>query len=210
MIGYASRTGTRRNLDALRERGWRLLVSRTGVWRTEGFRYCLDSGAWSDFTQDRRFDSDAYERLIDQLGSGADWAVLPDIVAGGAASLDLSLRWANRVRASCDLVLIAVQDGMEPEHLAPYVGANVGIFLGGSTEWKLARMQDWGEFCAEKRCWYHVARVNTVKRFRMAHAAGATSIDGSSAPRFAQTISLVDTALRQPDLYSPRRDHGRV
>jgi hypothetical protein len=39
IIPYASRTGTRRNLDALRERGWRLLVSASGVLRTEGFRY---------------------------------------------------------------------------------------------------------------------------------------------------------------------------
>jgi hypothetical protein len=205
MIGYASRTGTKRNLAALRERDCRLLVSRAGAWRTEGFAYCLDSGAWSDFTQGKRFDEEGYEQLVEKLGAGADWTLLPDIVAGGQASLDLSLRWMNRVRSICDLVLIAVQDGMEPADLAPFVGPHVGIFLGGSTEWKLARMQDWGEFCASAPCWYHVARVNTVRRFRMAHAAGATSIDGSSATRFAKTISLVDGALRQPDLYAPER-----
>ena len=36
MIAYASRTGTRRNLAALRGANWRLLVSATGVHRTEG------------------------------------------------------------------------------------------------------------------------------------------------------------------------------
>ena len=39
MIGYASRTGTKRNLDALRAAGWRLLISATGVHRDEGFPF---------------------------------------------------------------------------------------------------------------------------------------------------------------------------
>ena len=83
---YASRTGTRRNLAALRAAGWGLLVSRAGEWRTEGFdRYVLDNGAWSDFQQGRPFDAEAFERLLDRLGGNADWVVLPDIVAGGIA-----------------------------------------------------------------------------------------------------------------------------
>jgi hypothetical protein len=68
MICYASRTGTKRNLKALRDAGWRLLVSRAGEWRTEGFQYALDNGAWSDFQAQREFDEDAFERLIEKLG----------------------------------------------------------------------------------------------------------------------------------------------
>jgi hypothetical protein len=45
MAGYASRTGTRRNLAALRDAGWRLLVSAEAELRTEGMRYALDNGA---------------------------------------------------------------------------------------------------------------------------------------------------------------------
>jgi hypothetical protein len=203
MICYASRTGTKRNLEALRAAGWRLLVSRADKWKTEGFRYALDNGAWSDFQQQRSFDEDRFERLIDKLGTGADWIVLPDIVAGGLESLALSMRWANRCRSVADLVLIAVQDGMEHADLAPYVGRHVGVFLGGSTEWKLARMLDWGAFCAEHRCWYHVARVNTRNRFNLAAAAGATSIDGSSASRYAKTLPDVDAWSKQRDLFAP-------
>lgn len=205
MICYASRTGTKRNLASLRNAGWRLLVSRSGAWRTEGFAYALDNGAWSDFQAGRSFDEGAFDRLIEKLGARADWIVLPDIVAGGLASLELSLRWQNRCLSLCGLVLIAVQDGMEHEHVAPYVGESVGIFLGGSTEWKLTRMADWGQFCAARNCWYHVARVNTRKRFRMATAAGASSIDGSSATRFSVTLPKCDNWARQPDLFSPRR-----
>jgi len=36
MVGYASRTGTRRNLDALARADWRLLVSAKGEHRAEG------------------------------------------------------------------------------------------------------------------------------------------------------------------------------
>ena len=203
MMCYASRTGTRRNLAALRAAGWGLLVSRGGEWRTEGFaRYVLDNGAWADFQAGRAFDADAFELLIDELGAGADWIVLPDIVAGGRASLELSLRWSNRCLSCCPLVLIAVQDGMQEPDLEHLVGRSVGIFLGGSTPWKLANMARWGLFCARHGVYYHVARVNTERRMWMAIAAGADSIDGSSASRYAETLPLLDRASRQADLFA--------
>jgi len=201
MLCYASRTGTKRNLDALRSRGWRLLVSRAGVWRTEGFpSYALDNGAWADFQAKRPFDEDAFDRLVDQLGGGADWIVLPDIVAGGRDSLALSVRWLNRCLSVCPHVLLAVQDGMEEADVAPIVGRNVGLFLGGSTEWKLANMERWGAFCRPRAVHYHVARVNTERRFRLAAASGADSVDGSSASRYAVTLPKLDLWSRQPDL----------
>jgi hypothetical protein len=203
VICYASRTGTRRNLAALRAAGWRLLVSRAGEWRTEGFdHYAVDNGAWADFQASRAFDDDAFERLIEMLGARADWIVLPDIVAGGLPSLELSLRWSNRCLAICPLVLIAVQDGMAESDLEYLVGRNVGIFLGGSTAWKLATMQMWGLFCRRLGIYYHVARVNTERRMWMAVAAGADSVDGSSASRYAVTLPLLDRASRQTDLFS--------
>lgn len=203
MMCYASRTGTRRNLTALREAGWGLLVSRGGEWRTEGFsRYVLDNGAWSDFKAGSAFDADAFERLIDQLGAGADWIVLPDIVAGGIASLELSVRWTNRCLSVCPLVLIAVQDGMTESDLEHLVGRNVGVFLGGSTAWKLANMARWGVFCARLGVHYHVARVNTERRTWMAVAALADSIDGSSGSRYAVTIPMLTRAAKQTDLFA--------
>lgn len=70
LIGYASRTGTRRNLALLRECGWRLLVSAAGVLRHEGFRYALDNGAWSAYTQGRPFDFAAFELALRKFGGG--------------------------------------------------------------------------------------------------------------------------------------------
>ena len=200
---YASRTGTRRNLDAMRVRGWGLLISRGGEWRTEGFdHYCLDNGAWVDFQAQRPFDADAFERLIDRLGARADWIVLPDIVAGGLASLEMSLRWSNRCLSACPMVLLAVQDGMGESDVAPFVGPSVGIFLGGSTEWKISNMARWGTFCRQRGIYYHVARVNTARRMFLAASSGADSVDGSSGSRFAVTVPPLDHALRQADLFA--------
>lgn len=208
VIGYASRTGTKRNLAALRRAGWGLLVSRAAEWRTEGFtRWAADNGAWSDYQAQRDFDEDAYERFLTWVEAQTplpDWLVLPDVVAGGAASLALSTRYLNRCQAVAPMVLVAVQDGLEPADVAPIVSSRVGIFLGGSTQWKLRRMIEWGAFCAERRIYYHVARVNTSKRMALAQAAGADSIDGSSASRYAVTLPLLNNGLRQRDLFSER------
>jgi hypothetical protein len=207
MICYASRTGTQRNLNALRAHGWGLLVSRAGIWRTEGFeRICGDNGAWADFQAGRAFDADAYERFLDWIATQSvipDWLVLPDIVAGGLASLALSMRYINRCRAVAPIVLIAVQNGMSPDDLAPLVGPSVGIFLGGSTDWKLERMLEWGAFCAARKIHYHVARVNSIKRMALAAAAGADSIDGSSGSRYAVTVPMLSYAARYRDLFAP-------
>lgn len=61
-------------------------------------------------------------------------------------------------------------------------------------------MAAWGQFCAEREIHFHVARVNTTKRMSMAIAAGATSVDGSSASRFAVNLPKLDGASR-PDRF---------
>jgi len=207
VICYASRTGTKRNLAALRAAGWRLMISRAGVWRTEGFAYALDNGAWTDYRNGRDFDEPKFQALIDKLGGQADWVVAPDIVAGGLLSLRLSLCWLAPLLVRTRLVLVPVQDGMEPADLVNIVlPKRIGVFLGGSTEWKLERMRQWGEFCAARGVHYHVGRVNTLKRFRLAHVAGADSVDGSSASRYAVTLPALDFASRQWDMWAPPRN----
>jgi hypothetical protein len=204
---YASRTGTRRNLQAMRAAGWGLLCCPTprSARRTEGFdRVVIDNGKWRCFTTGEPWDEAAFVSLVDELGALADFVIAPDVVADGTASLALTRSWVPRLHGKTRQLLVAVQDGMRPADVVDLIGPNVGIFLGGSTEWKLATMALWGAFSAERRVHYHVARVNTVRRIRMAHAAGAHSIDGSSGSRFAETVPLLQRAIQQPDLLSPR------
>lgn len=208
MIAYASRTGTRRNLAALRDAGWRLMVSARGVLRTEGFPYGLDNGAWTAFQRGEPFDVPAFERAVKLLGRGADWIVLPDIVLGGLESLDLSLGWLRRLRRRVALrdaiFLIAVQNGMEEamvrRRIARWLGPNVGIFVGGDTEWKLATMAVWSKLAHARGAICHVGRVNSAKRIHACEAAGVDSFDGSSASRYSVTLRPLELARQQIDI----------
>ncbi len=197
MISYASRTGTRRNLDALRGAGWRLLVSAAGVLRHEGFPYALDNGAWSAFTQGRPFDERLFLKALGSLGRNADWVVIPDVVQGGHASLEFSLRWMRRVLDETERGLVAVQDGLEERDVASFLGSRVGLFVGGSTVWKERTMPAWCALARRVGCWAHVGRVNTARRIHLCGVAGATSFDGTSASRYSKTLRPLDHARRQ-------------
>lgn len=197
MIAYASRTGTRRNLDALRDAGWRLLVSARGVLRTEGFWYALDNGAWTAHANGEPFDDAAFVRAVNYLGAGADFVVAPDIVCGGPASLALSLHWLPWLRPRCQRILVPVQDGMENDDIAPMLSAELGIFVGGSTEWKEATTGRWAALARKHGAWCHVGRVNTARRIAICLSAGADSFDGSNASRFSKSVPLLDGARRQ-------------
>ncbi len=55
MIGFASRTVTRRDIDGVSQAGRRLMV-RACASRTEGFRYALEHGARTSFRRGGPFD----------------------------------------------------------------------------------------------------------------------------------------------------------
>jgi hypothetical protein len=199
MIAYASRTGTRRNLAALRAAGWRLLVSARGVLRHEGFRYALDNGAWTAYQRGEPFDVGAFERAVDLLGDGADWIIVPDVVMDAAATLRMAEVWLPKLAAH--RVLVAVQNGMAAADVAPWLGPRVGLAVGGDTAWKEATVRKWGELARKRGCHLHVLRVNSARRISICHEAGAGSFDGSSASRFADSLPRLDRAVRQGSIF---------
>ncbi len=198
LMAYASRTGTRRNLAALRSAGWGLLVSACGALRTEGFStYALDNGAWSAYRNSRPFDENAFLIAVERLGSGAQFIVVPDIVCGGLASLRFSESWLPRIDGVGRRRLLAVQNGMVPADVRGLLAADVGIFVGGDTPWKEKTLPLWGDLAREMSCYLHVGRVNTARRIRLCQLAGAMSFDGTSASRFSCTLGLLDAARCQ-------------
>lgn len=173
MLAYASRTGTRRNLDALREAGWRLMVSARGVLRTEGF-----SGAdWI---------------VVPDIVMGG-----PASLAFSRGWLE---RLRRRRNLSGATFLIAVQNGMRPGDVRDMLGPGVGIFVGGDTRWKLATMPLWARLAHARGAICHVGRVNSVRRIRLCAAAGVDSFDGSGVSRFAAALPPLDRARRQGDV----------
>ena len=209
MMPYATYTGTRRNLDAMRAHGWRLLVTpdthaRNGRTRPRwvdgtpaGFG--LDNGAWGSHRRGEPFNVPAFERTVSEVGTSADWLILPDIVGGGLESLRVSMEWAPRLHGVCPL-LVAVQDGMTPADVAPLVGPGLGVALGGSTEWKEGTLAAWGALARRCGAYFHVLRVNTCRRIDLCRDAGAHSFDGTSVTRFVKTLPLLDGARRQLSL----------
>lgn len=189
---YASRTGTRRNLAELDKHGWRLLVSARGVLRNEGFRYALDNGAWTAFQRREPFDVAAFVRAVDMLGAGADFVVVPDKVGDADATRRMADEWIPRLGGL--RLYIAVQDGMTAEDLPTECA---GVFVGGSTEWKLRTAPYWRAETTRRGMLCHVARVNTEKRIEWCRSFGATSVDGSSASRFAVTTERLDRSRRR-------------
>jgi hypothetical protein len=175
------------------------MVSAKGIHRTEGFPYALDNGAWHAFCRQLPFDEAAFLAAFNKLGAGADFVVLPDIVAGGERSLAFSMNWAARLDRSCPQ-LLAVQDGMTAEMVAPLVGPPRGIFVGGTDKFKETTLPLWAELARERQCYLHVGRVNTKRRIALCAAANADSFDGSSASRYAVTLPRLDNSRRQPDL----------
>lgn len=175
------------------------MVSARGVLRHEGFPYALDNGAWTAFQQGETFDVPAFERAVSLLGDGADFVIAPDVVARAEPSLALTREWLPRL-SGLRLVLVSVQDGMRFEDVADLLGPRVGVFVGGSTEWKVANIVPWSRWCRARGVYCHIGRVNTVRRIALCHDGGADSFDGSSVSRFAVTLPRLDRANRQPSL----------
>lgn len=200
MIAYASYTSNRRSLAAVRAAGWRVLLSPATSLNNYGVPYALDNGAWSAFKNGSPFDEPAFQDAVHKIGPGAAWVVAPDIVEGGAESLDMSLRWLGWLMDRVPRVLIAVQDGMSPRDVQGRLGIRIGLFVGGSTEWKEETMPMWGALARSCNAICHVGRVNSARRIALCVAAGVDSFDGSSVSRFANTLPRMDNAARQRDL----------
>jgi hypothetical protein len=198
LVAYAPRASGRTE-EQLRAFGWRTLLqpNSTPCRPSTGMRWALDNGAWFAHQRNAPWDETAFCKMLDNNAEGADFVIAPDIVAGGTASLDLSVSWLPRLAPYGLPVLIAVQDGMTVNDIQSIVGLNIGIFVGGSTEWKLSTMRTWGALARLRECWLHIGRVNTAKRIRLCIEADAHSFDGSSPVQFPSTLARLDEVRRQ-------------
>ncbi len=104
MIGYVGDTSSGVLLTELRRLRGGMMVMRGRIQaRTRAVRWAYDNGAWMDHVAGRAFDARQFEADCDVIAGlptreAPDFCVLPDIVAGGLRSLDLSMSWLGRLR----------------------------------------------------------------------------------------------------------------
>lgn len=154
--------------------GW--LFSPDG-WRhpRRGLPYALDNGAFTAFNNDKPWDEDGFTEMLekaDRLPYPPLWVLVPDVVANREATLALWQQWCKALRDYGWPLAFAVQDGMTQADVPK--DADV-IFVGGSTTWKWATVQQW---CKDNPR-VHVGRVNGFRGLWLCRQYGAESCDGT-------------------------------
>ena len=207
MIAYCASTSTKKTLSALRASGWRLMLTPDILKKTKGNHpqlwptgeaapYALDNGAFGAFNRGAPFDSDSFRWAVARAGAGADWIAIPDSVGNAAATYKLAGEWVEFVKKHTRRPLFVVQDDMETKDVQRWVARGCGLFVGGSTHFKLNTMEKWASLAHDhgKRC--HVGRVNSQKRIMLCAHAGADSFDGSSVAQFPSTLATLQRAVQ--------------
>lgn len=184
----------------------------------EGLPFVLDNGVWACHQAGIEWQPGPMRRMVERLGltSGRTpgWLVLPDIVAGGGASLDRSLRFLDDhgawLREHVPNVALAVQNGMTPAEVGPLVERyKIGvIFVGGDFRWKWSTVHEWTELGLDIGARVHVGRVNGQRRAEICRDIGASSIDGSSVSRFAVTAAKLSQAHDGTETVGQHSRHG--
>lgn len=202
LLPMATSTGSSKNLSSLQQNGWGLLLTPDNQNPREFSLYGIDNGAWSAYTKGIPWETmrAKWQRLIEEHGAACLWAVAPDVVCGGLASLKTSLSWLPWLRERVPRVLLAVQDGMTEDDLRPHLSPTVGIFVGGSTNWKERTMPYWGRLAQEAGAWCHVGRVNTARRISLCVLAQVNSFDGTSASKYSKTVPPLTAACKRQRL----------
>jgi hypothetical protein len=206
VIYYSAHCTGARTRAALRKAGFGLLGSAAYRWTDPDWRplaqgglgWAVDNGAWSAYRAGRTFDGAAFVRAVAECGP-TDWIVCPDVVCDWDGTVALRDRWLDRLLSETPhRILLPVQDGAEPGDVRALLGARVGLFVGGSTPWKLATMRRWCDLAHASGAHAHVGRVNSARRIAYCRAAGADSADGSGCSQFSDTAEHIAAAVRGP------------
>ena len=189
MLRYCPHVTSKRTRAILDQNEWRWLLSPYGPigigvqsWEPDR-NYALDNGAYTVFSRGWEFCNDTFQRFIDMRAEGSDWIVVPDIVGNMDTTLEMFEYWQPKLEGLP--LMLALQDGMTPENIEHTADKIMGVFLGGTTEYKLDSLSLWGKWAKENKKWFHVARVNSIKRYELCENNGADSMDGSGVARFS-------------------------
>lgn len=181
--------------------------NRLQVIESTGLPYACDNGCF------RRWEPALFEPMLSQFGPGAEWVTMPDIVGNAHGTLCLwdgysrlygdaagSLRWA-----------LVAQNGWGDREWEWALAQADALFVGGDDTFKESRyVADLVAVAKGRGKWVHMGRVNTYRRFAIAHRMGCDSIDGGSFSRWPDTwipeairwVKRLDAEAAQPALFA--------
>lgn len=153
--------------------------------------WAADNGAFSKVAE---FDAALFRKMLNRpelieardrcefVAAPDELVVLEDgtVIGDAAGTLAKFGAWAREIRALGYPVAMVAQDGVE--NMLDQIEWDLVdvIFLGGSTEWKVGlggRLIAQAAKARGKRV--HMGRVNSARRFRLAHAMECDTADGT-------------------------------
>lgn len=157
-----------------------------------------DNGAYEDFKAGRPFDGEQFGVDLEAVARlGAEFLVLPDRVGEREATMRLTEEWLPRCRGLPSM--FAVQDGMTAADVPwPEI---VGVFVGGTLDWKLRTVPLWRRETTERDRLCHFARCGTRRRVCYAVDLGVDSLDSSLPLWSRENLRAFEDALAQLPLF---------
>jgi hypothetical protein len=181
-----------------------------GNRRPAGVAWCADNGCFGKgYPGDEKWLDWLRKNAVD--ASTCLFATAPDVVGDAAATLARSAPWLPQIRGFGYPAALVAQNGMESLEV-PWESFDV-LFIGGSLEclpcrfvWPAdqkpeqgqqcpkchRRLQEWKLGAGARRLvkaaksrgkWVHMGRVNSGRRYRIAHEMGCDSVDGTYLTR---------------------------
>jgi len=169
------------------------------IYTYPGEPWGLDNGAFRDWADGAPFDGDQYRTVLDKAVAISEppmLAVIPDAPGDRDKTLEMLDEWLPQLP---DFPwYVAVQDGMTPPDVHPYLDRIAGIFLGGTSRYK-ATAQMWKEWAHSYGKPFHYGRCGTLNKVAHAIEVGADSIDSAFPMWTMQRWNLfVETVTNGP------------
>jgi len=173
-----------------------------------GWIWAADNGCFS-----ATWDADKWLRWLTRPHprSGCLFAVVPDVVADHAATLERWHQWAPTVAALRYPVAFVAQNGCTPDDIPE--GADT-VFIGGDTDWKLS--EDAHAVAAAARAtgrWVHLGRANSLRRLAtwrdLADSADGTFLTYAPAAQAPIVKGWTRRLRSEPSLFARQHTEAR-
>ena len=172
----------------------------------EGEEWGFDNCAFAWWQAGKSFDEDKFMQRLEKFYKKLPppyLAVLPDIVAGGDASWDFSMKWLNSGKLPKEWPwYLAVQDGMSSAWVITVMERIAGIFLGGSDDYKKQALF-WRKITAHHGKPFHYGRAGTLGKVAHATMVAADSLDSAFPLWTHQRLAAFIQMLSQQLLWVP-------